>query len=520
MNPTRPALAALVLTASAALPLGASAPATPDVPTWSGDVAPVVHRNCTGCHRPGQIGPMALRTWEEARPWAKSIAKNVETKTMPPWHASGGTARFRNDRSLSQDEVDTIVRWAQGGAPAGDLAAAPSPPQFPSGEWQLGEPDLVITLDQVKMPAGGADEFPKLIGQLALPEDRWLTAIEVLPGNPKIVHHVIAFTVKGFDVDPEGGWLGAWAAGTEPMVFPKGTGRLIEKGANLLADMHLHAADTEQTDRTRIGLHFAAPGEEIEKELTNTWVINDDFEIPAGAQNHEVRASHTFWQGGKIMTLAPHMHYRGKNFKYLLTHPDGRQEELLRVDRWDFNWQTFYVLDPPIEVGAGARLDCIAHFDNSTDNAANPDPTKNVSFGNESFNEMRIGFLDFVVDDGVRPLDGHALRIRKLEELTRAHPGEVYKITSANLAAGELPKSYAPLYLPRAGEGRLFLLSNDQMVETRVHSIVWQNDSFTARIDASWGAGTIEGKLEGGKFTGAWSFGERTSNLSGERAGP
>jgi mono/diheme cytochrome c family protein len=460
------------------------------VPTYSRDVAPILNESCVSCHRPNQIGPMSLQSYEEVRPWAKSVARNVENGEMPPWHADPEFGRFANDRSLEPAEVDAIVRWAANGAPEGDPADLPPQPELPTDEWLLGEPDLIVTLDEVQVPAGKTDLFPKLVGKVMLPEDRWIRAVEIMPGNRKVVHHVISFQVKGFDVDPQGGWIGAWAAGTDPMVFPEGTGRLLEKGANILADMHYHPADTDEVDQTRIGLHFH--GGEVGKELVNVWINNDGFEIPAGEANHEVRASYTFWQGGKIMGLIPHMHYRGRDFSFTANYPDGSSEVLLRVPRWDFNWQTSYQLAEPISVPAGTRVETVAHYDNSTANPDNPDPKRDVGFGLESYDEMMIGFVDFVVDEGVRPKPPQELRAQKLVELGRTHPGDVYAVSAGD------PQFVAPLYLPRDGNGTFFVIYDGQLVDSTVSGISWQGDRFEATVEALHGRTIpLTGQLNG-----------------------
>lgn len=517
------AIAAAVLAAIAAAPAAraaATAAAAADAPTYASQVASILHQNCVSCHRPGQIGPMSLRSYDEVRPWAKSIARRVADGTMPPWHATGGTARFVNERSLDRAEVDALVAWAQSGAPAGDLAQAPPAPKFPEGEWQLGEPDVVVTLDPVELPAGGPDQFPKLVGKAALPEDRWITAIEILPGNAKVVHHVIAVAVKGFDVDPVDGWLGAWAAGTEPMVFPEGTGRFLEKGSNIIADMHYHPADTPQRDVTRIGLHFADG--QIEKELTNLWVVNEDFEIPAGAKGYELRARHRFWQDGKILAFAPHMHYRGQDFKYVAHWPDGRQETLLEVARWDFNWQTWYRLAEPIEIPEGTVLEAIAHYDNSADNAANPDPTQAVRFGNETKDEMMIGFVDFVAAEGVRPRTAHETRTRELQRLAAAQPGKVFAVSAKPVEKRSEPHSYAPLVLePGAAEGLFYVIWNDQLEASRVHDLRWDGASFAGKVDSPRGSFDFTGTLDGRNASATLHLPQdRKVTFDGELAGP
>ena len=470
--------------------------ASADQPNWAEDVASVLHSNCVQCHSPGQSAPMSLRTYQEARPWAKSIGRNVESGAMPPWHASAGVGSYVNDRSLSPSDVETILGWVRAGAPAGDLADAPEPPPLPTGEWKLGEPDFVVTFEEVEIPADGPDQFRDLVGRVALPEDKWITAVEILPGNAKVVHHVITYRMKGFDFDPTQGWLGAWAAGTDPMIFPEGTGRLLPRGSNLIADMHYHPTGELERDSTRIGLHFA--DEPPAKELTNIWIMDTGFKIPAGAENHQVSASAKFWQDGKILGFAPHMHYRGKDFTYTAQYPDGRSEVLLRVDDYDFNWQTNYVLEEPISIPAGTVVEAVAHYDNSAANPDNPDPTIDVTFGDESYDEMMIGFVDFIVDEGVRPKTAFELRADMIPDLAARYPGAVYKVSGRKPAERDTPEAFAPLHLPREGDGVFYVIYDNTLTAAKVYDIVWDGNEFTAKIESPRSqpfdfVGTVEG---------------------------
>ena len=490
-------LALLAAPAIAAPP--ASTASNVDVPTWSSDVAPLLHAKCTQCHAPNQSAPMSLRTYSEARPWAKSIARNVEARTMPPWHAVAGHRAFANDRSLTDVQVDTIVRWAKSGAPAGDLEAAPEPPPIPTGEWKLGEPDLVVTFEEVEIPAEGPDEFRDLIARVALKEDKWITAVEILPSDPTVVHHVITYKMKGFDFDPTEGWIGGWAAGLDPMIFPEDTGRFFPRGSNLIADMHYHPSGKPAKDSTRIGLHFL--DKEPAKELVNVWIMNDNFKIPAHAENHEVRMSKTFWQAGKIVGFTPHMHYRGKDFTYTAKYPDGTEEVLFAVDNYDFNWQTAYELEEPISIPAGTVVECVAHYNNSASNPFNPDPTIDVTFGDESYDEMMIGFLDFVVDEGVRPLSNFAIRSRMIPELAEQYPGHVYQISGRPEADRDKPDAYAPLHLPKTGDGVFYVIFGDRgLIASKVHSIEWSGKKFSAKVASPYGDLDFVGKLQGSKI--------------------
>lgn len=366
-------------------------------PTYSKDVAPILNENCVSCHRPGQIAPMSLLNYAEVRPWAKSMARQVHERTMPPWHADPEYGDFENDRSLSKDEIETIVTWAEQGAKEGDPKDAPPSPTFNPSGWTLGEPDLIVTFERVSIPADGRDQFRDLVAPTGMKEDAWVTAVEFMPGDRSVVHHVILWQGRKNQQD---GWIGAWGAGSNPMKFHKGTGRLLRKGVPVIADIHYHPSGEHALDQTRIGLHFADSRKDIDSELINLWVINQRFLIPPGARNHEVTSSHTFSSPSTILSLFPHMHYRGKDFSYTLTYPNGESKKLLQVSNYDFNWQTGYRLKKPLTVPGGTRIDCVAHFDNSTGNPDNPDPTRAVHFGNESYDEMMIGFVDYIPDDG------------------------------------------------------------------------------------------------------------------------
>jgi len=445
----------------------------PRNPTYSKDVAPILNASCVQCHRPGDIGPMSLLSYDEVRPWAKSIQKNVETKTMPPWHADADVGHFKNDRSLEDWEVATIVRWAKRGAKQGDPADLPSAPEFDTSSWRLGEPDIVVEFDKVKLKAGGSDRFYDLVGKTGLKEDAWVRAIEVLPGNRKVVHHVILW--QGGQGD---GWLGAWAAGMDPMVFPEGVGRKLRAGVPIVGDMHYHPADTPETDRTRIGIHLA-DDDQINKEMINLWIQNGGFEIPAGDPDYKARANFTFQQDSYIMSFLPHMHYRGKAFSYTARFPDGRKEKLLSVSDYDFNWQTVYEPQEPIFVPKGTRIDCVARWDNSADNLDNPDPTRNVRFGSESYDEMMIGFVDYVVAEGKAPETPEDAIAAIAKELLAEKGGDIYRIDVISedgdfVGAVSLPRDVA------IGEWHINLMGTMQTVP--VKDVAWDGNHVSAEM--------------------------------------
>lgn len=468
-----------------------SSPATDARVTFSKDIAPIFYSKCAGCHHAGESAPMSLTSYEEARPWLKSIKKNVASRAMPPWHSDPGFGPFKNDRSLSEKEIASIEKWIDTGAPEGDKSAAPAAPKFDDEGWKLGKPDQIIEFEKVDIAADGPDQFRNLMVKLDFPGDKWLRAVEIKPSNRKIVHHMILWQV-GEDGQPTPqGWMGAWAAGADPNVFAPGTGRMIKKGNKLMGDMHYHPYGTAGSDVTRIGLYFAEE-KDIQKELVNLWVMNDSFEIPAGDSNYEAKSTFKFSQDGKILGLAPHMHYRGKDFVYTATFPDGRKQELLKVSHYDFNWQTNYQFKEPLEVPAGTRIDCVAHWDNSKQNAANPDPNKTVRFGLQSYDEMMIGFVDYIVNEGVRPKPSDDLMESKLEELVAKYPGEVFKVMVPRGPGGSMQAS--ALHVPKTGEGGWYVKIGNLVGKARIFDIKWEGNSFDCK---SFIPGQGEGAMKG-----------------------
>jgi hypothetical protein len=443
-------------------------------PTYTKDVAPILNDNCVNCHRPGQIGPMSLLSYQETRPWAKAIAKNVGEKTMPPWHADDGIGHFSNSRKLTQDQIDTIVNWVDQGAKQGNKKDLPEVPTFNEDGWKLGEPDYVIQFDEYSVPGNGPDLFHDHFVKTDLPEDKWITKVEVIPGSTEVLHHVILW--QG-DSSAATGWVGAWAAGGEPFQFPEKTGRELKKGAVIRGDMHYHPSDSDHVDATRVGFHFADTND-IEKELINLWVMNVQFSIPAGDGNHEVHSTFEFPQDSVITSLTPHMHYRGKDFDFTAVYPDGTSEKLLQVSKYDFNWQTTYELEEQLHVPKGTRIDCVAHFDNSAENPDNPDYTKDIQFGPESYDEMMIGFIDYYVEDGVRPMAKASPLDDKLASLVSEFPGEVYRVmVRLNPAEG---LALTAMHLPKTGDGGWHVPMGSIAVKAPIHDIKWVGNNFEA----------------------------------------
>ena len=481
--------------------------------TFSRDVAPIFFQNCVSCHRAGQAAPMSLLTYEEARPWAKSIKKNVGDKIMPPWHADPGFGPFTNERTLTDEEIATVVKWVDTGAPRGNPEHLPVAPDFPDSGWQLGEPDYIIEFDEFEVPGSGPDQFYDVRHKTDFPEDRWISAIEFLPGDNQVVHHVILW--QGAPGANEQGWLAAWAAGATPVVFPEGTGRLLKKGATIVGDFHYHPIEETRTDRTRVGIHFAE-NNRVEKELINLWVMNASFEIPAGDPNVEAKSSFTFKQDSHILGLAPHMHYRGKDFKYTATYPDGRTEELLSVSKYDFNWQTVYEFVEPVAMPEGTRIDCVAHWDNSAENESNPDATKTVHFGPESTDEMMIGFVDYIVDEGLRPKppeDADLVMREKVVELVAMFPGDIYTV-KVPVAPGQ-PARLSALHIPHEGDGGWYVPIGNIAGKAPIAEIAWDGNAFTA-VATIPGQGATDLKGRFNEETGALSI---TMSVGGQSGG-
>ena len=394
-----------------------AAPAVAADVTFSRDVAPILNQHCVGCHRPGEIAPMSLMTYREARPWARSIARVVASRQMPPWFASPDHGEWANDPSLPEDEIDTIVAWVEGGGQPGDPALLPEPPTFTEG-WQLGEPDYVIELPSVTVPADGPDLFLNQFVTIDIAERRWIRAVEFRPGAPRVNHHQLAFKADftgmvkdgvpltfrealraSGSVDGRGYFnvLAIWGVGTAPTEFPEGAGRWLEPGAVVVMNQHYHPSGEEQTDRTLIGLHFGEG--ELRSEIQAVIAGEMDFLIPAGTPDHRVEYRHEIVHDSMIVSYLPHMHLRGKRMSYTAHYPDGDSELLLEVPEYDFNWQLFYYPEKPKLVPAGTVIEIVAIYDNSEGNPDNPDPTRDVAFGLQSTDEMMFGLFELVEVD-------------------------------------------------------------------------------------------------------------------------
>jgi hypothetical protein len=406
---------AALVTATAVLS-HAQAPQAGAVPTFSRDVAPILYANCVSCHRPGEIAPMSLLTYAESRPWAQAISRRVADGTMPPWHADAPHGTFANERRLSAADKDLIARWAAGGAPQGNPADMPPAPTFANG-WLIGTPDQVFEMaEDYSVPAKGTIEYENFYVPTGFTEAKWLQAIEARPGNRALVHHILVY----YQAPPEGSapppilelnrehnqipprqgalrpaqrpigpsrLLATYAPGTNPQVFPLGTALRLPPGGVLQFQMHYTAIGKPGTDRSKVGLIFAK--EPPATEMRVSAFLNAKLTIPPGASDESVATDVTFAQDALVWGLFPHTHVRGKRWSYALTLPDGTSTTILAVPKYDFNWQTYYMFAEPLKVPKGARLVSTAWYDNSRANRSNPDPSIEVRWGDQTWEEMQ-----------------------------------------------------------------------------------------------------------------------------------
>jgi mono/diheme cytochrome c family protein len=391
------------LVEKSAAPAASGKPASGRI-TFHKDVEPIFQKRCVECHRPGEVGPFSLLKYEKAKSSAKQIKEVVVKRRMPPWHADPKFGEFKNDRHLSTQEIDTIAGWVDGGAPQGDPKDAPPAPKFIDG-WQIGTPDVVYTIPgKQKVPAEGSIPYRNLFVPTGLKEDKWVQAVEVRPTARAVVHHVLVFVVYPLNrlkeqpkIDGLNGWVGIYVPGEGPMVYPEGTGKYVPAGGTVAFQIHYTATGEAAEDQTQVG--FIWTKSRPKQEVVTTSATNTAIRIPAGAGDHPQEAALTLSHDAKLLSLLPHMHVRGKAFKYVAVSPEGKEEVLLDVPRYDFNWQTCYRLKEPKILKKGTTIRAYARFDNSKDNPFNPDPTKDVRWGQQTWEEMLVGYMDYVKTD-------------------------------------------------------------------------------------------------------------------------
>lgn len=392
---------ALVLLVSPVLAANANDASTTGV-TFYKDVLPIVQQHCQDCHRQGgtnmggMIAPMAFTDYQDTRPWARAIGRAVANREMPPWDASPTHhGVFEDERVLTEEEIATIVSWSRGGAPAGDEADAPEPRVFSSAEggWSLGEPDLILAMrEPFFVPDDLLDNthyFPITLTEEELPEDRWIKSVEFRPGS-SAVHHIILRPVGGI------------APGNKPKVYHGGYSAKLKAGQEMRWNMHYHKEPGPGTgvwDQSEVGIIFYPKGYVPEHVLVTNPLGTFDFSIPPGDADYAASAEMVFETDAVINAMMPHMHTRGTAVKYTLHYPDGREELLLDVPKYDFNWQTSYQFKEPKFVPKGTRVSFEGWWDNSADNPTNPDPTVEVTWGEATHEEMLFGFLSYTNPD-------------------------------------------------------------------------------------------------------------------------
>jgi hypothetical protein len=396
-----------------------SPPGLPQRPTYAENVAPILNEHCVACHRPGQVAPFSLIGYEDAKKWGAMIAQVTHDGNMPPWKAEAGYGEFKDENRLSADELQVLRNWADTGTLRGDARKEPKPPKF-ADEWNLGKPDLILSPSKpFELGADGTDVYRNYVMPTSFDKPVWVKAMDVRPGNAKVVHHVIVFLdnrgagKKLQDANSDGqpgyssggggvgflpsGSLGGWAPGVEAKLAPPGVAFKVDPGESIVLQVHYHKSGKPEQDQTKVGLYFAK--EPIEKELDLNWIFNFGINIPANDHTYGAKQVATWSKAATLYGVMPHMHLLGHAMKSWLVFPDGTIKPLINVPAWDFNWQLFYTFKEPIHVPAGTKQWVEAVYDNSTDNPHNPNnPPKRVFFGEQTTDEMFLMIVAYTLD--------------------------------------------------------------------------------------------------------------------------
>lgn len=371
--------------------------------TYARDVVHLFRDKCEACHREGMVAPFSLSSYEDATRWLGPIQEAVRAERMPPWHADPAHGKFANDRRLTEAEKTLLFRWIEAGAPRGDRSHEPQPRAYTQG-WMVGEPDLVFSMPrEVKVPASGVVPYKYFTTRTRFAEDVWISAAEIKPGNPTVVHHAIVFVR-----DPkEGmldinrlidGFLVSSAPSDLPLQLPPGIARKIPAGSELVWQVHYTPTGKEEVDRCQLGLVLYRDKQPPRGDQRTIAVSNSRLRIPAGEPNYEHHALHVFPEDVTLLSLCPHMHLRGKDFSIEAIFPNKTRQTLLVVKDFDPDWNTTYRLAQPLPVPKGTKIHCVAHYDNSKANPRNPDPSKEVLWGEQIWDEMMIGWIDYYTE--------------------------------------------------------------------------------------------------------------------------
>jgi len=433
--------------------------------TYSNQVSRILQKNCVECHRAGEIAPFALTNYEEVVGWAEMIDEVIQDQRMPPWHADPKHGSFSNSRIMTDDEKDLIQQWVAAGAPEGDPKQLPKPIKYVGG-WQLAkEPDVVVPMSEqaFEVPADGTVRYKYFRVDPKFTEDKWVQSAEIIPGNRAVVHHVLVFVRRKGSrnfAGSEGSFFAAYVPGMRARTYPDKMAKFIPAGSELVFQVHYTPIGSPQRDLSKLGLIFADT-KDIEHVVVTNQATQHRFSIPPHDDNYRVEArSQTAPADVQILAMMPHMHLRGKAFQYQVQYPDGKTEILLDIPRYDFNWQTNYRFIKPLKLPKGAYLKCVAHFDNSEDNLANPDPTATVKWGDQTWNEMMIGYFDVAV-----PVDSYGSGSRST---SKRQPGGLLN------AIKELVQSLRKL--DKNKDGKLTLAEVPQKYRKRFHELDLDND--------------------------------------------
>lgn len=373
--------------------------------TYAKHISRLLQKNCQECHRPNHIGPMPLLTYDDASAWSAMIREVVTEGRMPPWHADAKYGHFKNDRSLAKEEREMLVKWIDEGCPKGNDSDMPAPKQFVEG-WRIGKPDLIISMpEEFSIPANAGERgipYKYFTVDPGFTEDKWVERAEAHPGAPEVVHHIIIFISAPTDAANAAArgrgqrLLVGTAPGDMPLILEPGMAKKVPAGSKLVFQMHYTPNGRAQKDRSSVGIVFAK--EPPKNAVVTVGVSNMRLRIPPGEANYKAESEFTFPADAHIISFMPHMHVRGKDFLYETILPDGTKQTQLSVPRFDFAWQSVYRFANAPAVPKGTKLHCTAHYDNSTNNRNNPDPTRTVTWGDQTWEEMMIGWVDFYVD--------------------------------------------------------------------------------------------------------------------------
>lgn len=364
--------------------------------TYSQQISRIFQKHCVECHREGEIGPFPLTSYEEVAGWGEMIQEVIEQRRMPPWYANPAHGKFRNERRLTDEEIQTVAEWVANGQPEGNPAELPEPRVFATG-WQIPEPDTVIYMadEPYQVPAEGVVDYIHYMVDPGFTEDKWVKAVQARPGNRGVVHHIIVSVIFPNEGEERAfrrrGGLVGYAPGMQARIYPEGVGTLIPAGSKLRFQMHYTPNGTATEDRSSVGIVFADP-DEIEFVTRGGVCGTSQFTIPAGEPDHVVTARRDIKEDVLLTGMMPHAHVRGTAFRYDVDYPDGSHEILLDVPHFDFNWQLWYYFVEPKLIPKGSVIRTTAHYDNSADNPYNPDPTINVQYGKQTWEEMMFGW--------------------------------------------------------------------------------------------------------------------------------